>query len=72
MGSTLARKRGEDDGEEIRHLTQRVAIVLVRLNASMLLNRAPINTPTEVDGIEKTQADSTLSYPNRIWPVEAR
>ena len=32
MGSALARNRGEDDGEVIRHLTQRVAIVLVRLN----------------------------------------
>ena len=52
MGSALARNREEDDGEVIRHLTQRVAIVLVRLNVSMLLNRAPINTPAEVDGIE--------------------
>ena len=30
MGSALARNREEDDGEVIRHLTQRVAIVLVR------------------------------------------
>ena len=51
MGSALARNRGEDDSDVIRHLTQRVAVVLARLNASMLLNRAPQNTPTHIDGI---------------------
>ena len=52
MGGALARNRGEDDSDVIRHLTQRVAVVLARLNASMLLNRAPQNTPTHVDGIQ--------------------
>ena len=51
MGSALARNRGEDDSDVNRHLTQRVAVVLARLNASMLLNRAPQNTPTHIDCI---------------------
>ena len=52
MGSALARNRGEDDSDVIRHLSQRVAVVLARLNASMLLNRAPQHTPAIIDGIE--------------------
>ena len=52
MGSALARNRGEDESEVIRHLSQRVAVVLAKLNASMLLNRAPQSTPAYVDGIE--------------------
>ena len=51
IGSALARNRGEDDSDVIRHLSQRVAVVLARLNASMLLNRAPQNTPTHIDCI---------------------
>ena len=52
MGSALARNRGEDDSDVIRHLSQRVAVVLARLNASMILNRAPQSTPASIDGIE--------------------
>ena len=52
IGSALARNKGEDESNVIRHLSQRVAVVLARLNASMLLNRAPQNTPTNIDGIE--------------------
>ena len=52
MGSALARNRGEDESDVIRHLSQRVAVVLAKLNASMLLNRAPRNTPTSIDGVE--------------------
>ena len=51
MNGSLARNRGEDDSEVIRHLSQRVAVVLARLNASMLLNRAPQNTPANIDGV---------------------
>ena len=52
MGSAPARNRGEDDSAVIRHLSQRVAVVLARLNASMLLNRAPECTLANIDGIE--------------------
>ena len=52
MGSALARNRGEDESDVIRHLTQRVAVVLAKLNASMLLNRSPQTTPAHIDGIE--------------------
>ena len=52
MGSALARNKGEDDSDVTRHLIQRIAVVLARLNSAMLLNRAPLNTPAHVDGIE--------------------
>ena len=55
MGSALARNKGEDDSDVTRHLIQRIAVVLARLNSAMLLNRAPLNTLAHVDGIEKIQ-----------------
>ena len=45
LGSALARNRGEDESDVIRHLSQMVAVVLAKLNASMLLNIDPQNTP---------------------------
>ena len=44
--------REEDDSDVIRHLSQREAVVLARLNASMLLNRAPECTLANIDSIE--------------------
>ena len=38
MGSSLARHTGGEEGEVIRHLIQRVAVVLARINAAMILN----------------------------------
>ena len=52
IGSALARNRGKDDIDIIRHLSQRVAVVLGRLNASMLLNKAPQITLAYIDGIQ--------------------
>ena len=52
MGSSLARHTGGEEGEVIRHLIQRVAVVLARINAAMILNRAPFHTSSQVDGVE--------------------
>ena len=52
MGSALARQTGGEEGEVIRHLIQRVAVVLARINAAMILNRAPVYTSSHIDGVE--------------------
>ena len=51
MGSSLARQTAGEDGEVIRHLIQRVAVVLARVNAAMILNRRPVHTSSHVDGV---------------------
>ena len=54
LGSTLARHRGEDEQVEVRHLRQRLSLLLMRGNASLLVNRVPegdIVNPM-VDGID--------------------
>ena len=54
MGSALAlawHLRGEES-EVIRHLVQRVSILLVEVNANLLLNCAPNNSPPHIDGYE--------------------
>ena len=43
MRSSLARQTAGDEGEVIRHLIQRVAVVLARINTAMTL---------QVDGVE--------------------
>ena len=52
MGSSLARHTAGEEGEVIKHLIQRVAIVLARVNAAMILNRKPLYAETHVDGVE--------------------
>ena len=52
MGSSLARQTGGEESEVIRHLIQRIAVVLARMNATMILNRAPLYASSHVDGIE--------------------
>ena len=52
MGSSLARQTAGDEGEVIRHLIQRVAVVLARMNSAMILNRVPVYTLSQVDGAE--------------------
>ena len=50
--SSLARHTAGEESEVIKHLVQRVAVVLARVNASMILNRAPVYASTQVDGVE--------------------
>ena len=52
LGSALARQTGQDDSEAIRHLAQRLSILLVKGNSALLLNRLPSFPPPEVNGIE--------------------
>ena len=52
IGSSLARHTAGEESEVIKHLVQRVAVVLARVNASMILNRAPVYASTQVDGVE--------------------
>ena len=52
MGSSLARHTAGEEGEVIKHLIQRVAIVLARVNAAMILTRKALYAETYVDGVE--------------------
>ena len=52
MGSALARHFGGEETEVIRHLVQRVSILLVKVNSNLLLNNAPNNIPPNIDGAE--------------------
>ena len=54
LGAVLARHKGEDEQVEVRHLFQRLSLLLMRGNATLLLNRVPVDNATDsmVDGIE--------------------
>ena len=54
LGAVLARHRGEDEQVEVRHLFQRLSLLLMRGNATLLLNRVPEDDAADamVDGIE--------------------
>ena len=39
-----------EESEVVKHLRQRVAVLLVRDNVAMLCSRSPTFTPAEVDG----------------------
>ena len=52
IGSSLARHTAGEESEVIKHLVQRMAVVLARVNASMILNRVPVYASTQVDGVE--------------------
>ena len=51
LGSSLARHQGQEEQEVVRHLFQRLSLVLMRGNAQLLVNRMPPDVPDgEVDG----------------------
>ena len=54
LGTVLARQRGEDEQVEVRHLFQRLSLLLMRGNATLLVNRVPEEdyVDAEVDGVE--------------------
>ena len=52
LGSALARHTGQEESEAIRHVGQRMAVLLAKGNASLLLNRIPAFPSTEIDGQE--------------------
>ena len=51
MGSALARQTGGEEEEVIRHLVQRVSVLLTRGNAALLLNRMPSRILPAVNGV---------------------
>ena len=52
LGAALARHTREEKSEKIRHLYQRLAILLVKGNAALFLNRLPNNPSLMIDGSE--------------------
>ena len=46
----LARTTGKDEEEAIRHLFQRLAVLLVKGNAALLVNRIPLHPLPSVNG----------------------
>ena len=52
LGSALARHTGQPEGEAIQHLVQRLSLLLVRGNCSLILNRVPSFPNSEIDGVE--------------------
>ena len=52
IGAALARHQGQEEQEVVRHLFQRLALVLMRGNAQLLVNRMPPEDlpEAEVDG----------------------
>ena len=51
LGSALARHTGQEEGEAISHLWQRLGVLLQRGNAAMLGNRVPALPDARVDGL---------------------
>ena len=54
LGSALARQRGEDEQLEVRHLFQRLSLLLQKGNSALLVNCTPEDDAPDatVDGIE--------------------
>ena len=52
LGTSLARHQGQEEQEVVRHLFQRLSLVLMRGNAQLLVNRMPPDDlpDGEVDG----------------------
>ena len=54
LGRQLARHCGKEDSEIISHTFQRLSILLMRGNASLLLSRSPSYIPQHIDGIRES------------------
>ena len=52
MGSALARHTRGEEAEIIRHLIQRVSVILMKINSNLILNRSPNFSHPMIDGIE--------------------
>ena len=52
LGAALVRHQGQEEQEVVRHLFQRLGLVLMRGNAQLLVNRMPPEDlpEAEVDG----------------------
>ena len=50
LGGALARHSGSEESTAIRHLFQRLSILLVKGNSALIMNRVPDNVHSAVDG----------------------
>ena len=50
LGKALARATGGDDAEFVHHFFRRLLILLMKDNATLLLNRVPTTVEPSVDG----------------------
>ena len=55
LASTQARQTGEERSEVIRHLYQKLSVLLARGNAALLLNRFPTFPSPDIDGVLRSQ-----------------
>jgi hypothetical protein len=51
LASVQARQTGEDRSEAIRHLYQKLSVLLTRGNAALFLNRQPSFPSPDIDGV---------------------
>ena len=52
LGAALARQSGHEESECVRHLFQRLSILLVKRNAALFLNRQSHHPEPEIDGVQ--------------------
>ena len=43
LGRALARQSGEDEDQTVRHLFQKLSLLLMRGNSALLVNRVPVS-----------------------------
>ena len=51
IGPTLARHTCQEESEAIRHLGQRLSVMLAMGNAAFILNRVPTFPDPQIDGV---------------------
>ena len=52
LARAMSRCTGKEEDESVRHLFQKLGILLVRGNAAMFINRIPNHPLPHVDGVE--------------------
>ena len=52
LGGALARHSGAEKSTAIRHLFQRMSVLLVKGNSALIVNRVPDNINSAVDGLQ--------------------
>ena len=57
LGRQLGRATGREGEETVRHLFQRLSVLLMKGNAALILGRIPAYAPQEVDGDRDTEAN---------------
>ena len=50
LGQSLARAGGQEEGEVIRHLFQRLSILLMKGSSALILSRSPSHVNCNVNG----------------------